>query len=450
MDACSYGFSADSSGVSNQKTLQRLVEHGGTIIVSRPGVYKLAGTVSLTSNTTLSFGNNVKIEKVNEVGAFSHVFVNKGAANRVYDRNIEIDGLSLVVNGVDYNDFKYAYGLRGQLAFFYIKDLRINHFRCEDLGRAQYCIHICTFEDVLIDDVIIKGGKDGIHLGMGKRFHINNGVFQTKDDPIALNAHDYATGNPEYGWIENGIIENCHDLDDGGYFTRILAGAWTDWKEGMEVQQSDVVVANGKMYRVQNQPDGKVYISKTCPSHDTGTVQIDGINWGMMQNQHVGYNCGVRNVTFRNIFITKPRIVFSIHFDNDKFSHSYYPGAVRPVQENITFDNVNIQFDEKKPFLQIKTPVDMVTIHNCTFRDNYIEFISNKAMKDYLPTHINMYGNTFDKKGDMELIRNEVDGKKIYLNTSSNCAVDENFRVFNTIGDGKIVVNSDLNGLKRK
>ena len=35
----------------------------------------------------------------------------------------------------------------------------------------------------------------------------------TFDDAIALNAHDYATSNPELGWIENGVIENCHDLN---------------------------------------------------------------------------------------------------------------------------------------------------------------------------------------------------------------------------------------------
>jgi len=68
-----------------------------------------------------------------------------------------------------------------------------------DLSKAQYGIQVCTFEDLIIDDVVIKGMKDGVHLGRGKRFTIRNGVFQTFDDAIALNAHDYATGNPEVG-----------------------------------------------------------------------------------------------------------------------------------------------------------------------------------------------------------------------------------------------------------
>jgi hypothetical protein len=116
----------------------------------------------------------------------------------------------------------------------------------------QYGIHVCTFEDLLINDVIIKGDKDGVHLGRGKRFVITNGVFQTFDDAVALNAHDYSTGNPEVGWIENGVVEKCYDLNASnttGYFCRILAGAWIDWKAGMEVQQSDAVVSNGRIYR---------------------------------------------------------------------------------------------------------------------------------------------------------------------------------------------------------
>ncbi len=53
---------------------------------------------------------------------------------------------------------------------------------------------------------------------------------------------------------------------------------------------------------------------------------MDGINWGVVQND-VTYTAGVRNVIFRDIFLEKPRIGFSIHFDNDKYSRSYYPGA---------------------------------------------------------------------------------------------------------------------------
>jgi hypothetical protein len=72
--------------------------------------------------------------------------------------------------------------LHGRLAFFHVKFLRIEGFRCLDLGKMQYGIHICSFEDV----VVTKGMRDGVHFGRGRRFTVRNGVLQTFDDSIAL------------------------------------------------------------------------------------------------------------------------------------------------------------------------------------------------------------------------------------------------------------------------
>lgn len=449
-NAYTFGFSPEGSGIENTIALQKAVDQGGTIAVSKSGTYKLAGTVYVGSNTTLDFGNNVFIQKVNEKGLFTHVILNKGALTKTYDQNIVIKGLNIIVNGLD-KPFSEVYGLRGQLAFFYVKDLKIEHFRCNDLTKMQFGIHVCTFEDLIIDDVIIKGEKDGVHLGRGKRFTIRNGVFQTFDDAIALNAHDYATSNPELGWIENGLIENCHDLNAEntvGYFCRILAGAWTDWKEGMEVQQSDAVVANGKIYRVQAKPDGTKYISKTKPTHTQGSQILDGINWGVVQDD-VTYTAGVRNVIFRNIFLEKPRIGLSIHFDNDKYSRSYYPNAPIPLQEKLSFDNVRVLHDKPIPFLSIATPVDMVTISNSSIANNPIKFVSNKAMTDYLKTNLLLYGCLFTHNGPLALIQNSVSGKSIYLKTFGNVALNGAFEAKIVNNDGKIMIDSDLAGLKK-
>jgi hypothetical protein len=334
VNAADFGFSPEASGIENAKALQSAVDQGGTIAVTRTGTYELGATVYVGSNTTLHFGNGVFLKKVKDTGEFCHVFLNKGALTREYDHNIVVSGLHIIVNGVDCRKYD-VFGLHGQLAFFYTKDIRIDRFRCLDLGALQYGIHVCTFEDLIIDDVVIKGDKDGVHLGRGKRFVIRNGVFQTYDDAVALNAHDYSTGNPELGWIEDGVVEKCHDLNaekTTGFFCRILAGGWIDWRSGMEVQQSDSVVSDGRLYRVQAKPDGTLYKSTTQPTHRKGSKVLDGINWGVVQN-HVTYTAGVRNVVFRDIFLNKPRIAFSVHFDNDKYSRSYYPGAAIPVQK---------------------------------------------------------------------------------------------------------------------
>jgi len=345
--------------------------------------------------------------------------------------------------------FKEVYGLRGQLAFFYVKDLRITHFRCLDLGRAQFCIHVCTFENLLVNDVVVKGEKDGVHLGRGKHFIIRNGTFATGDDAVALNTHDYATGNPELGWIEDGLVENCHDLlgaKNVGYFCRILAGAWIDWTPGMEVQQSDTVVSGGRLYRVQAKPDGTIYKSITRPTHESGSKVLDGINWGVVQND-VTYTCGVRNVTFRNIFLEKPRTAFSIHFDNDKYSRSYYPGAKIPLQQQLVFENINVLHDQKTDFLSIYTPVDAVNIVNSKFQNNRISFRSNKAMTDYLETKVRLKGCIFNYPGTLELMANNITNKVVELETSDSVFSDK-FSAKITPGGGKITVKSDLPGLK--
>jgi riboflavin synthase alpha subunit len=453
-DAAAYGFLPEATGLENARALQLALDQGGTVTVSRPGIYKLAQTVYIGSNTRLSFSYGITVQKVDEAGPFSHVLLNKGALTRTWDDHISIENLHIQVSGMDVRTFQDVFGLHGQLAFFYARDVRITGFRCLDLGTAQYGIHICTFEDLLIQDVIIKGKKDGVHLGRGRRFRISDGRFDTYDDAVALNGHDYDVGNPELGWIEEGIIEHCYDLtgeDENkpcvGYFCRILAGAWTDWQEGMEVQKSDTVVSEGRLYRVKADPDEQCYISRTRPTHEKGTVVLDGISWTMVQADPV-YTAGVRNVSFRNIYLHKARPAFSVHFDNDRFSRSYYPGAPVPRQENVMFEQVRVLHSQPSPFLLINTPVDMLSIHNCTFLDNPVRFTGNQAMVDYLPTTVRLTGCIFQKKGQMVLLENEVDGKEIRLLTSASVHMEKDFSAAVNQGTGTIRTHSDLKGLQ--
>jgi len=450
VDAGDAGFSPDANGIDNTNALQRAVDRGGTITVTRPGVYKVAGTVYIGSNTSLIFDNDVYLKKVDERGPFCHVFLNKGALTRSYDQNITVDGLHIIVNGIDVRKWD-VFGLHGQIAFFYIKDLRITRFRCLDLGPRQYAIHICTFEDIIVNDVIIAGDKDGVHLGRGKRFTISNGVFRTYDDAVALNAQDYDVGNPEMGWIEDGIVEKCFDLPDGkkpiGFFCRIVAGAWIDWQPGMSVQKSDTVVSNGRLYRVQADPDGRAYTSLTPPTHASGSMTLDGITWGANQSE-ITYTAGVRNVVFRDIFIEKPRIAFSVHLANDKYDRSYYPGAEIPKQEQLSFDNIRVKHEQRIPLVEVVSPLDVLTIANSSLRDNRIAFRSNSAVPDYLPTTVNMVGCVFGHKGTMDLVTNSVDNKQIVVKTAASVELHDGFAATVVAGNGAVSIQSDLTGLR--
>ena len=443
-NAADFGFLPEKSPAENVKALQAAVDGGGTIVVSKPGVYGLDDTVKLDSHTKLLFGADVLIKKVrNKSKPFTYVFINRGAFEKKWNTDISIDGLNLSVNGVDHVPAQ-IFGLIGHVSFFYAKDVKITRFRCFDLMPAQFCVHVCTFEDLLIDDIAVSGQKDGVHLGRGKRFKISNGVFKTFDDAIALNAHDYDGSNPELGWIEDGVVENVTDLNaenTTGFFCRILAGSWTDWKQGMELQKSDTVVCDGRLYRVIGNPDGKKYISKTRPTHKKGIVVVDGIRWNMVQEGAV-YNAGVRNVVFRDIFLYKPRVAFSVHFDDDVWSRSYYPGAPFVSQSNLVFENVHVMYDKKTPFIHTRTPINTIVLQNCFLKNNPIVFHPLVRMKDVSKTFVKMSGCTISPTQNYNFIvayeHKAVDFASVLTN------VEGNFKLGAEIDASKCTINSDF------
>lgn len=447
-NAHEYGFSPDATGSANAEALQRATDRGGRIVVARPGTYDIARTVYVGSNTTLSFGAGVRLRKVDEEGEFSHVLLNKGALAKTWDENIVVEGLSIVVNGVDARVWQ-VFGLHGQIAFFYVRDLRIERFRCLDLGPKQYAVHICTFEDVTVHDAVIHGDKDGIHFGRGRRFTVRDCVFKCFDDAVALNAHDYDVGNPEIGWIEDGVVENCHDLDADrttGFFCRIIAGAWKEWEPGMRVQKSDTVVSAGRIYRVKGDPDGTFRESRTPPTHAGGSEVLDGITWVMTQ-EDTTTTAGVRNVMFRDIFLRKPRVGFSIYFHNDRFHRAYIPGSEYPVQRQLTFDNIRVLHDQPVDFIESESQVDVLTITHCSLRDSPIRFRRDPDVKELGRTVVNMMGCVFNTSGTMDLIVNEAEGKEIALKTSASVEIAPDFVAQVIHGPGSVVVESDLTGL---
>lgn len=451
MNASEFGFSSLASGVDNAVALQRAVDQGGTIRVEQPGTYDLAATVYVGSDTCLHFGRGVVLRKVDEREPFTHVLLNKGALTKTADERISVEGLHLSVNGVD-KAMTEVYGLRGQIAFLHVRDLRIKGFKCTDLGSKQFAIHVCAFEDLLIDDVIVEGAKDGVHLGHGKRFAIRNGVFRTRDDAIALNAHDYSTSNPELGWIENGVIENCYDLPDGepsiGFFCRLLAGAWTDWRAGMKLQHSDTVVSEGRLYRVQEQPDGTEYVSNIPPTHASGREDVDGIHWGMIQDGPV-YTAGVRNVVFRDIVLEKPRVGFSVHFDNGRYNRSYYPGAPIPMQERIVLENVQVQHEGSCRLINIGTPIDTIHLAHCRLGEGGIRLHHDAALGTRT-THVTLVGCEFCHAGPMTLVTHEADGKEVILQSTASVVTHDGFSATVESTSGVAHIHSDLPGIKEQ
>ena len=387
--ADSYGFLPGNDPLANSEALQKCLDGGGRIRVRKAGIYPVCRTLVLDAGTDLSFKEGVVLSK--ELGpdgsGARFTFINRGAFTREYDEGIRVSGLHLQCNGLDSRsggelDIPGIVGLSCQVAFFYVKDLCIDRFTLLDLPPHDFAIQICTFENVTVENVHVEGMKDAVHFGPGRGFVVRHGIFKTYDDPIALNAHDYTTSNPELGWIEDGLIEDCTDLDDPengttGFFARILAGGWRDWETGMKIQSSgDAVVCDGRIYRSNGPKVRTEYVSAFRPSHTEGTVTYpDGITWTMSQDRNICHSCGVRNVVFRDIRLLKKRqVALCLHFDHDQYSRSYYPYAEIPVQGNIVFEKVYVGNDIPV-LIQSRTPVDSIILRDSRIGSSEIRLL---------------------------------------------------------------------------
>ena len=379
--AYDFGFLPENSPKKNSDALQKAVDMGGEIYVNVPGAYKISEQIEIGDNTCIIFDEGVTLyREASESGVNKCAFINKGALKGEYNRNIKIIGLHIECNGIESDDFgvnSRIAGLRAQVAMIYVENLSIEKFECHGLLEKDYAIQICAFKDILLSDLYITGNKDGVHLGWGNGFVIRNSRFRTFDDPIALNAFDYATSNTHIGWIENGIIEDCIDLDDNsttGYFCRILGGAWCRWYKGMQVQHSDTVAVNGKTYRVlMNPKDGALYTSFTPPCHKKGIDVFDGINWVAVRNTEES-DCGCRNIVIRNCRLQKKReIGIAISLNYDTYARSYYPGAECIPQGRITLENITVENDVDI-LLYSNYPTENITLKNIDFKNSKLCF----------------------------------------------------------------------------
>ena len=381
INADEYGFLPENNPYKNSEALQKAVDKGRTVQVTVPGIYKISEQIEIGDNTKLIFGEDVILQRETSVsGINGNAFINKGALNGEYNHNIEIVGLHLECNGIESNDFgvnSRIAGLRAQVAMIYVKNLKIDDFECHGLLEKDYAIQVSAFKNISLNNLYITGNKDGVHLGWGDGFIISNGRFRTFDDPIALNAFDYATSNTHIGWIENGIIENCTDLDEDsttGFFCRILGGAWCRWYKGMLVQHSDTVAVNGRTYRaLLNPKDGKLCPSDTPPCHETGIREYDGISWVKVRDTEE-FDCGCRNITIRNCRLQKKRnISIALSLNYDTYARSYYPGCVCVPQSGITLDNISVENDVDI-LLHANYPTENLTLKNINFKNSKLCF----------------------------------------------------------------------------
>ena len=405
--------------VQNTVLLQQALDQGGTIRVEEPGIYDVEGPLWIGSNTSLEFGAGVVIRR-SPGGQSKPFIVNKGLFKGEWNDHIRIEGLHLVTNGVDLTHFSIYPGLRGHLAFLKVRDLVIRDYECCDLTLLGYGIHICTFENILLERLRIEGDKDGVHLSDGRYFTIRDSSFRTYDDAIALNAYDYCLSTAVYGDVEDGLIENCHDFAGNsrsvGYFCRMLGGAWSDWSEGMRVQNSTLAVYDGHLYSVclplPPQKLEKDLISNVPPTHKYGVENFGDIPWRYVREHRGSYEATCRRITFRNIYLHKPRVGFGFTMEGGLWSESVPKGIKMPVLEDLVFDRIIAECDMMYVFGG-SHPVQNLRVTNSTLRGNIIvlSVYQNHKAEEYPVTdfvfsgvHIPQEAEKFFKKhGDRQV-----------------------------------------------
>ena len=371
-DAADYGFLPTAEPAQNVAALQKALDGGNkTLTVSRPGVYQLNGTVYLDDNTKVVFGEGVLLKKT---GSYTFVFVNRGALTRTWNKNITLDGLNLSVNQVEAGVpvGQPLYGLRGHISMYFIRNLVVSNYRCLDLGRFQFGIHVCKFDNIKIDTFEIRGNKDGVHLGMGEKFVVRDGICETFDDAVALNAEDYPSCQPMQGDIKDGLVENIYDIkktSTSGNFSRLLTGAWVDWHDGIRLQTGDTVVNGANVYRVVMPLGTTEYVSHEAPVHTEGAWKdSSGLQFVFNQNDGV-HQASIRDVTFSNIFLHDKRTGFACHWESGKYHRAVHPEVRKTDYPVCEVKLINIHCFEPTTLFscnsQARVLIDKITPTGC-------------------------------------------------------------------------------------
>lgn len=388
-NAANYGVLPSNDGTTNYTNLQALLDTGGTIYIDVPGIYEINGMLLIGSNTSLIFGQNVWMKKMNDNGGF---IVNKGANTNTYNTDIQIVNLHLMCNGKGGGANTYRLGIRGQISFAYAKNIRLDGIYCDDNPNNAYFIHMCCWENVIIENCHIEGRKDGIHMATGKNLVIRNCYFATGDDPIALNCYDYNASIVEFGWIRNVVIEKCVDAPFfynnaevvKPRFALLFGGSWLDWASGNEYRNGDTIVStNGYVYRLYMDSDteGTLHTSTVAPTHDSGSAtESDGCVWLFIQKATC-YNCGCDNITFRDIELRRGRTQpFVFYYDKSKYCRSIYPGSITPPHTNITFENIKMYMETYADYLcTIQVPVRDIRIINSELSARFYFWVTNNS-----------------------------------------------------------------------
>ena len=139
--ASEFGFFPGNAPEKNSIALQKALDLGGEILVDGKGIADVVFPMVVGNDTTIRFEEGLSLRRnESDEEHNGYVIVNRGAFTKTWNHHIQVHGLHLICNGVRCNgesvkSEKCIPGLRGQIAFHYIKDLVIRDFTEMDLPR---------------------------------------------------------------------------------------------------------------------------------------------------------------------------------------------------------------------------------------------------------------------------------------------------------------------------
>lgn len=345
VDPAAFGLSPEAAPRVNAEAMNKALAGGKrTVKVAKPGIYRVDETIFFDDDTTFECVPGVVFQRTRN---YANMFVNRGAYEGTVNSNITIRNLEVSVNGFEGSPSikTKCFGLRGNVAFFHVKNVKVYGFTCRDMEAGCYAIHFSDFDGFTLDGFEILGKKDGVHLNGGKNFVIRNGILRTGDDGIALNASDWPSSCPFIGTIENGLVENIVDLAGGKCnFVRVLTGAVPEWHKGIVVRRGEPVRVGKRIYFVQGPVSMKEYVSETMPTHDQGSwTSPEGVSFLYVQDDGCR-TMDIRNVVFRNLTMWAQR-GFLCYMDDGEWARSLHPEVPAADMPHTQFTVENVLAD---------------------------------------------------------------------------------------------------------
>jgi hypothetical protein len=360
-------LSPSASAYTNVAALQAALDIGGFIVILDPGIYEMNTSLYINSKTHLYCAPGVIFKKVADYGS---VIRNAGSVTRVYDEDITIEGLEIIVDG---KTASVTDGMNGNLAFAYIRNLTMRNIRIADGDSTLFGIHIINFDTVKLYNLYLHGLKDALHFHCGHDAFVDGLDMAVTDDGIGIDGLEWNRLNAGISDTYNITIKNVKETyvpGAVGFSITSRVSTWEDWTSGHSYTYRQAALNSvGDLYQSDT---GATTVATVEPTHKSGYhTGADGISWHYLDSDINFYSTDVYNITFEDcVFARSPMQAGTlIHAAGTEALGSY---------RNIKFINCVCQTDFDVMWINSYGNLKDITIRDCTMSKGVFYYGDNQ------------------------------------------------------------------------